>query len=88
MTLFRSFGSNMEEEHTLNQLLVEMDGIGTQEGVIMLGATNRADILDQVSNTGSLSQIWGGRYVVLLFVKVLGGWNFLKGKQKGICYLA
>ncbi|XP_076449044.1 mitochondrial inner membrane m-AAA protease component paraplegin-like [Babylonia areolata] len=42
-----SFGSNMEEEHTLNQLLVEMDGMGTQEGVIMLAATNRADILDK-----------------------------------------
>lgn len=42
-----SMGSNMEEEHTLNQLLVEMDGIGTQEGVIMLAATNRADILDK-----------------------------------------
>ena len=44
----RSFGSNMEEEQTLNQLLVEMDGMGTQEGVIMLAATNRADILDKV----------------------------------------
>ena len=42
-----SFGSNMEEEQTLNQLLVEMDGMGTQEGVIMLAATNRADILDK-----------------------------------------
>ena len=81
VALFRSFGSNLEEEHTLNQLLVEMDGIGTQEGVIMLGATNRADILDQVSNTGLLSWIWGGHYVVSLFVKVWGGWNFLKGNM-------
>ena len=37
-----------EEEHTLNQLLVEMDGIGTTEGVILLAATNRADVLDKV----------------------------------------
>lgn len=36
-----------EEEHTLNQLLVEMDGIGTKEGVIVLASTNRAEILDK-----------------------------------------
>lgn len=36
-----------EEEHTLNQLLVEMDGIGTAEGVIMLASTNRPDVLDK-----------------------------------------
>uniref|UniRef100_A0A8D2J7B4 SPG7 matrix AAA peptidase subunit, paraplegin n=1 Tax=Varanus komodoensis TaxID=61221 RepID=A0A8D2J7B4_VARKO len=38
--------SNMEEEHTLNQLLVEMDGMGTTDHVIVLASTNRADILD------------------------------------------
>ena len=38
-----------EEEHTLNQLLVEMDGMGTVEGVIMLASTNRSDVLDKVS---------------------------------------
>ena len=37
-----------EEEHTLNQLLVEMDGMSTTEGVIMLASTNRPDVLDKV----------------------------------------
>lgn len=40
--------SNEEGEQTLNQLLVEMDGIGTREGVIVLASTNRSDILDKV----------------------------------------
>jgi len=40
-------GSNDERENTLNQLLTEMDGFGTNVGVIILGATNRADILDR-----------------------------------------
>ena len=39
-------GSNDERENTLNQLLTEMDGFGTNAGVIILAATNRADILD------------------------------------------
>jgi cell division protease FtsH len=39
-------GSNDERESTLNQLLTEMDGFGTNSGVIVLAATNRADILD------------------------------------------
>ncbi|KAJ7312121.1 hypothetical protein JRQ81_006463 [Phrynocephalus forsythii] len=38
--------SNTEEEQTLNQLLVEMDGMGTSDHVIVLASTNRADILD------------------------------------------
>ena len=41
------FTSNDERENTLNQLLTEMDGFGTNSGVIVLAATNRADILDQ-----------------------------------------
>ncbi len=42
-----SFGANDERENTLNQLLTEMDGFGTNSGVIILAATNRADILDK-----------------------------------------
>jgi len=42
-----NMGSNDERENTLNQLLSEMDGFGTNSGVIILAATNRADILDK-----------------------------------------
>ena len=41
------FSSNDERENTLNQLLTKMDGLGTNSGVIVLAATNRADILDK-----------------------------------------
>ncbi|KAL0279905.1 UNVERIFIED_CONTAM: hypothetical protein PYX00_001365 [Menopon gallinae] len=39
-------GVHTESEHTLNQLLVEMDGMATREGVVMLASTNRAEVLD------------------------------------------
>lgn len=41
-----SFGGNDERESTLNQLLVEMDGFGTQEHIVVLAGTNRPDVLD------------------------------------------
>ncbi|CAF4676430.1 unnamed protein product, partial [Rotaria magnacalcarata] len=39
--------TSSEEEHTLNQLLVEMDGLESKTNVIMLASTNRPDVLDK-----------------------------------------
>src|SRR5579864_7346120 len=41
------FGTNSEQEQTLNQILTEMDGFSSSEAVIVLAATNRSDVLDQ-----------------------------------------
>ncbi|MBQ9404802.1 MAG: ATP-dependent zinc metalloprotease FtsH [Synergistaceae bacterium] len=43
----RNFNSNSEQENTLNQLLAEMDGFEANNGVVIMGATNRPEILDQ-----------------------------------------
>ncbi|CAL4096513.1 unnamed protein product, partial [Meganyctiphanes norvegica] len=43
----KSFGGHSEQENTLNQLLVEMDGFNTTSNVVVLAATNRVDILDK-----------------------------------------
>lgn len=55
---FRFEGSGSgEEEQTLNQLLVEMDGMDTTQGVIIIASTNRPDILDKVRfNFSMISQ--------------------------------
>jgi cell division protease FtsH len=45
----RAFGGHDEREQTLNQILTEMDGFSGQEGVVVLAATNRADVLDRPS---------------------------------------
>ena len=57
-------GSSGEEEQTLNQLLVEMDGMGTQKGVIMLSSTNRADILDKVCTDNWMGKCFEIQFLV------------------------
>ena len=42
-----------EGEHTLNQLLVELDGMDTVEGIVMLASTNRHEVLDKVQSSKS-----------------------------------
>ena len=64
-------GGNDEREQTLNQLLVEMDGFGINEGVIIIAATNRADILDKALTRP-------GRFDRQVFV----GYPDIKGREE------
>lgn len=79
-------GGSGESEQTLNQLLVEMDGIGSKEGVVLLASTNRLDILDKVRlaicflevycfdrTTGSGYHEGGAWYVMLALQYLLQG---------------
>lgn len=54
--------SSTEEEQTLNQLLVEMDGMGTTDHVIVLASTNRADVLDNALMRPGRLDRKGGRF--------------------------
>ena len=72
-------GGHDEREQTLNQLLVEMDGFGANEGVIIIAATNRADILDKaLLRPGRFD-----RQVVVNYPDVKGRYEILQVHAKG-----
>lgn len=72
-------GGHDEREQTLNQLLVEMDGFGTNEGVIMIAATNRPDILDPaLMRPGRFD-----RQVTVSYPDMNGRFEILKVHSKG-----
>ena len=72
-------GGNDEREQTLNQLLVEMDGFGTDETIIVLAATNRADVLDKaLTRPGRFD-----RQVVVDMPDIKGREEILKVHAKG-----
>ena len=72
-------GGHDEREQTLNQLLVEMDGFGSNEGVIMIAATNRPDILDHaLMRPGRFD-----RQIVVNYPDVKGREEILKVHAKG-----
>ena len=73
-------GGHDEREQTLNQLLVEMDGFDTQEGVILMAATNRPDVLDRaLLRPGRFD-----RQVVLDLPDIKGRFDILKVHAKKI----
>mgnify|MGYP000185648211 FL=1 len=73
-------GGNDEREQTLNQLLVEMDGFDTNEGVIIIAATNRPDVLDPaLLRPGRFD-----RQVVVLLPDIIGREKILKVHAKKI----
>ncbi|WP_454943481.1 ATP-dependent zinc metalloprotease FtsH [Fusobacterium hwasookii] len=72
-------GGNDEREQTLNQLLVEMDGFGTDETIIVLAATNRADVLDKALRRPGRFD----RQVVVDMPDVKGREEILKVHAKG-----
>ena len=65
-------GGNDEREQTLNQLLVEMDGFEVNEGIIVIAATNRPDVLDALLRPGRFD-----RHVVVPAPDIKGGKTFL-----------
>ena len=72
-------GGHDEREQTLNQLLVEMDGFGANEGVIVIAATNRADILDKaLLRPGRFD-----RQIVVNYPDVKGREEILKVHSRG-----
>lgn len=72
-------GGNDEREQTLNQLLVEMDGFGTDETIIVLAATNRADVLDRALRRPGRFE----RQVVVDMPDIKGREEILKVHAKG-----
>ena len=73
-------GGNDEREQTLNQLLVEMDGFEVNEGIIVVAATNRPDVLDPaLLRPGRFD-----RHVVVPFPDIKGRENILKTHSKNI----
>ena len=74
-------GGNDERENTLNQLLTEMDGFGTDTNVIVLAATNRADVLDKaLMRAGRFDRLI---HVDLCHSRVITNWILVFLKQYG-----